>query len=857
MSEIVRTDTLFGSKKNIIGSTSADLVLETLGKVYIKTGRSTKTLTEILSQYSKEGKSETSEVTTEQIQNLLSEEYISGLVNTILQKNKKFGDFVSVDDLKSVGNQNLPVYFDSKSLPQIITGLSVPNKIETEDTVRGERGVSTAGVCDLTIIGGYNYGLNPADLEEYHFTNPTQVEAIIQRLLDEEVRNTYKPLQTPIVDTLIGSNVKTISSLTQDIYGVINATFVDIPDAASDQKGFINTIAQSFSGAKTFLTSITSPEVNTPLIKTQSQLTIQTNNANRANFYSEGLSVNGGVSANGLTDLTIIGGYNYGLTNEDIQAYGFITAAAAESLATLIVTSELSGYKPLQSSIQIGNNGNSTPSALKTLLSISQNAYGVIENLTFADIPMAGEYQAGLVSTTQQTFFGEKTFISDVRMYDTLTVDYYITTPNVRTQTINSSTALRIDVNNVNKANFVPEGLNINGGLSANGVIDLTIIGGYSIDPSLLNALGTFRGTYESVNDLPDNTMISSLDVNDYAFIIEEVSGDPEYARYKYDGSSWVKEYVLNNSAFTDIQWATINSGLTSTGKNTITTLGTITTGTWTASAIADDYISSASTWNNAASAISTVSGYFDSNNKVREGNLDATAIINALGTNAVNRAVADQNGLTINTGYLKLTGGRIKGNGTAYPLEICSSSASLTKSGIKYYTGGSNVTLLGYIGVDSSVGAFYQDSVGNFNTIWHSNNSNKSNVDWQCKILTVNNTANLNGGENHIGASGQNDIFLGRTDGANYIHIPTTGNSSETAALVITRGSSSNPLFTIHTDNSVYITRSLVVSQNIRATGGIAAGGIADLTIAYSSSVIQSLQAQIDALQSQINNLN
>lgn len=43
MAELVRTDTLFGSKKNIIGSTSADLVLETLGKVYIKTGKSIKT----------------------------------------------------------------------------------------------------------------------------------------------------------------------------------------------------------------------------------------------------------------------------------------------------------------------------------------------------------------------------------------------------------------------------------------------------------------------------------------------------------------------------------------------------------------------------------------------------------------------------------------------------------------------------------------------------------------------------------------------------------------------------------------------------------------------------------------------
>ena len=62
MSELVRTETLFGSKKNIIGSTSTDLVLETLGKVYIKTGKSAKTLTEILSEYSKKSGNETSRI---------------------------------------------------------------------------------------------------------------------------------------------------------------------------------------------------------------------------------------------------------------------------------------------------------------------------------------------------------------------------------------------------------------------------------------------------------------------------------------------------------------------------------------------------------------------------------------------------------------------------------------------------------------------------------------------------------------------------------------------------------------------------------------------------------------------------
>jgi hypothetical protein len=38
---LVRTAELLGSKKNIVGGTNADLILETLGKIYIKSGKKT------------------------------------------------------------------------------------------------------------------------------------------------------------------------------------------------------------------------------------------------------------------------------------------------------------------------------------------------------------------------------------------------------------------------------------------------------------------------------------------------------------------------------------------------------------------------------------------------------------------------------------------------------------------------------------------------------------------------------------------------------------------------------------------------------------------------------------------------
>ena len=79
------------------------------------------------------------------------------------------------------------------------------------------------------------------------------------------------------------------------------------------------------------------------------------------------------------------------------------------------------------------------------------------------------------------------------------------------------------------------------------------------VNSSISTNTATFRGTFESISDLPS----SNINTNDYAFIIEENQGNPEYARYKYNGSSWVKEYVLNNSSFTAAQWAAIQSNIT------------------------------------------------------------------------------------------------------------------------------------------------------------------------------------------------------------------------------------------------------------------------------------------------------
>lgn len=80
------------------------------------------------------------------------------------------------------------------------------------------------------------------------------------------------------------------------------------------------------------------------------------------------------------------------------------------------------------------------------------------------------------------------------------------------------------------------------------------------VNSSIATNTADFKGTYNSLADLEAVT----ADNNDYGFVVStDSAGNTVYARYKYNGTSWVFEYNLNNSSFTAAQWATINSGAT------------------------------------------------------------------------------------------------------------------------------------------------------------------------------------------------------------------------------------------------------------------------------------------------------
>ena len=79
------------------------------------------------------------------------------------------------------------------------------------------------------------------------------------------------------------------------------------------------------------------------------------------------------------------------------------------------------------------------------------------------------------------------------------------------------------------------------------------------VNSSIASNTATFRGTFETVDNLPTDNVKD----NDYAFIIAaDDSGNPEYQRYKYSNGAWTFEYTLNNSSFTSDQWKAINSGI-------------------------------------------------------------------------------------------------------------------------------------------------------------------------------------------------------------------------------------------------------------------------------------------------------
>ena len=82
------------------------------------------------------------------------------------------------------------------------------------------------------------------------------------------------------------------------------------------------------------------------------------------------------------------------------------------------------------------------------------------------------------------------------------------------------------------------------------------------VNSSIATNTANFIGTFSSVAELEGYS--GTVTNNDYAFVTSvDTAGNTIYNRYKYNGTSWVFEYTLNNSSFTADQWNAINSSIT------------------------------------------------------------------------------------------------------------------------------------------------------------------------------------------------------------------------------------------------------------------------------------------------------
>ena len=104
----------------------------------------------------------------------------------------------------------------------------------------------------------------------------------------------------------------------------------------------------------------------------------------------------------------------------------------------------------------------------------------------------------------------------------------------------------------------------INGKIPSQATISNQLADKAFVNSSISTNTANFIGTFQSVAEL--EAYSGTKTNNDYAFVeTTDTAGNTLYDRYKYNGTSWLFEYELNNSSFTAAQWATINSGCTST----------------------------------------------------------------------------------------------------------------------------------------------------------------------------------------------------------------------------------------------------------------------------------------------------
>ena len=261
------------------------------------------------------------------------------------------------------------------------------------------------------------------------------------------------------------------------------------------------------------------------------------------------------------------------------------------------------------------------------------------------------------------------------------------------------------------------------------------------------------------------------------------------------------------------------------------------------------------------------VRNYFDINGNANNANLLSGLPIHTGRNNEINKIVRTDSSGYIQAGWINTT----SGNFTGTPDRIYASNDGY----IRYMTPANlyentKQTISDTLKLQSITGALGEHEaqirdlgdgiMSNSNRIWlledffTHGGSIYGTVSINNGGLSVTGATTLGNGVNCIGASGQNDLYLMRTNGANYIHIPsgtdlsfdhrTYGSSSSTVRMTIlsnggvsftgaiaasgaaTLGS------TLSVSGAATFASTITASGNITSSAGVAAGGIADLSM-------------------------
>jgi len=101
----------------------------------------------------------------------------------------------------------------------------------------------------------------------------------------------------------------------------------------------------------------------------------------------------------------------------------------------------------------------------------------------------------------------------------------------------------------------------INGDITTQADLWTNVYNKLEVDEKISMGASTFRGAF--LNKASLIAYSGEKVKNDYAVVLEDESHANECWRYKYNGTAWISEYRVNETAITTEQWNAMNSGIT------------------------------------------------------------------------------------------------------------------------------------------------------------------------------------------------------------------------------------------------------------------------------------------------------